>query len=414
MASNPTYCTHQELKRVYPNIDAFDTKSPVYGWTLGISDFYDSTIDIYYAANTGLITNLFIDGAITDKITYSTTEVAKLAADLDASDLSATLDTGHGIVMNDIIKIGNEYIRVLSTSGSQLVLFSTPGTNRGLFGTSAQNHSNDTSVYKIIDVGTDVADASSSGQPLSFVYDPDLDLCLLTATSNPADNLVETGEEFTSMVTQFREDASRFLDSKLDINLPQVQQKDEFGAFDYIVVRTTALIATTFLIRASDPTSEIANALMDEAQVNIDDLNSGKTSLSWQNTRDASRGVIRDVTYTTGGVRPVDTRGYWTGTFDVIKVKITTAGGNGTGKYSVWVKDGDRLGMNEGNLVVDDEIIDGDYQALSGGLQIRFGFSTPAAVAVLNDVWEIEVMGAGEHTDASGVKSVSNTRWLTR
>ena len=179
-------------------------------------------------------------------------------------------------------------------------------------------------------------------------------------------------------------------------------------------MRTTALIAATFLIRASDPTSEIANALMDEAQVNIDDLNSGKTSLSWQNTRDASRGVIRDVTYTTGGVRPVDTRGYWAGTFDVIKVKITTAGNMGTAKYSVWVKDGDKLGMNEGNLVVDDELIDGDYQNLSGGLQIRFGFSSVSALAVLNDTWEIEVMGAGEHTDASGVKSVSNTRWLTR
>ena len=32
MATAPIYCTHKELKRVYPQIDAFDTKTPIYGW----------------------------------------------------------------------------------------------------------------------------------------------------------------------------------------------------------------------------------------------------------------------------------------------------------------------------------------------------------------------------------------------
>ena len=58
------------------------------------------------------------------------------------------------------------------------------------------------------------------------------------------------------------------------------------------------------------------------------------------------------------------------------------------------------------------EKITGDYQPLTGGLQIRFAGAADDTVATANDEWEIEVMGAGEHIDASGVKSVANTRWL--
>ena len=101
-------------------------------------------------------------------------------------------------------------------------------------------------------------------------------------------------------------------------------------------------IAASFLIRATDPTNEVATALMEEAQGNIDALNTGNAALSWQTTRDASKGIIRDVSYTDGSVRPVDTRGNWGGTFDLIRVKIEAGGAlDGTATYSVWVKNSD-------------------------------------------------------------------------
>ena len=62
---------------------------------------------------------------------------------------------------------------------------------------------------------------------------------------------MEGGEEFTTMVTQFRTDASRYLDSRLDPNLPREQLKDKSGNFDYMIVRTTALIAATFMIKTN-------------------------------------------------------------------------------------------------------------------------------------------------------------------
>ena len=77
-----------------------------------------------------------------------------------------------------------------------------------------------------------------------------------------------------------------------------------------------------------------------------------------------------------------------------------------------FVKDSDKLGTNEGNQVVTAETINGDHQDLAGGLQIRFGGESNSSTATSNNEWEVEVMGAAEHIDASGVKSVQNSRWL--
>ena len=49
MATIPTYISESDLRDVYPNIDKYDAKTPVYGWvTTGVTHFYK-------AYNTGLI-----------------------------------------------------------------------------------------------------------------------------------------------------------------------------------------------------------------------------------------------------------------------------------------------------------------------------------------------------------------------
>ena len=230
------------------------------------------------------------------------------------------------------------------------------------------------------------------------------------SASNPNDKLMEAGEEFTAMVTQYRTDASRYLDSMLDPNMPKEAWKDKEGNYDYIIIRTTALIAANFMIKAHDPNSELANALMEEAMQNIENINQGKAALSWQVTRDSAQGVIRDISYTSGAIRPVDTRGDYYGTYDLIKVIITTGGVLGTAKYSVYVKDDNQL---KNDQVVTDEIISGDYQPLAGGLQIRFAGANDSSTANASgtpDEWEIEVFGAYEDVDASSGKAVKMTR----
>ena len=51
----PTYITSRDLKDVYPNIDEYDTKKPVYGWIVDSGSRY-------VAHDSGLVTILFHDG----------------------------------------------------------------------------------------------------------------------------------------------------------------------------------------------------------------------------------------------------------------------------------------------------------------------------------------------------------------
>ena len=307
----PIYCTHKELKRVFPQLDSFDNKKPVYGWT-------EVSSNKYAAHNSGLVTQCFADGE-----------------DLGPAQSAHT-------------------------------------------------------------------DLNVEGE---WFYNSAEDVLYYFSATNPNDKLMEAGEEFTAMVTQYRTDASRYLDSMLDPNMPKEAWKDKTGAYDYIIIRTTALIAANFMIKAHDPNSELANALMEEANQNIENINQGKAALSWQVTRDSAQGVVRDVVYNTAGaIRPVDTRGEWHGTYDLIKVIITVGGALGTAKYEVYTKDSTKL---KNQLSQSATVISGDYQPLAGGLEIRFAGSSNA---IADDEWEIECFGKYEDVDASSGKSVKMTR----
>tara|TARA_Y100000004_G_scaffold61785_1_gene69136 strand:+ start:890 stop:1849 length:960 start_codon:yes stop_codon:yes gene_type:complete len=317
MATAPTYCTHRELKDVFPQVDSFDTKRPLYGFTT------TDTTNLYQANNVGLITLLFFDGV-------------------------------EGTSVSDSPNANREYNYSASTDSVQVFLTTDAG-----------------------------------------------------ATLDPNDILIEAGEDFSTLITRVLANASRFLDAKLDPNLPKEQFKDKSGNYDYIIVRTTALIAATFLIRSHDPTSEVATALMEDAMGNIDALNKGSAALSWQTTGDSSKGVLRDVSYTSGSIRPVDTRGRYSGSWDLVKIIITTGGVLGTAKYSVFIKDTDKL---KNQQVVTNEIISGDYQPLAGGLEIRFAGSADNSTATVDDEWECEVVGYTEHVDNSAINSIKMTR----
>ena len=313
MATAAIYCTHKELKRVFPQLDSFDNKKSIYGWT-------EVSSNKYAAHNSGIVSQLFADGE-----------------DLGPAQSAHT-------------------------------------------------------------------DLNVEGE---WFYNSAEDVCYYYSASNPLDKLMEGGEEFTSMVTQYRTDASRYLDSMLDPNMPKEALKDKEGNFDYIIIRTTALLAANFMIKSHDPNSELASALMEEANNNIENINQGKAALSWQVSRDSSQGVVRDVTYTAGQMRPVDTRGEWSGTYDLIKVKIGTGGVLGTATYNVYIKDGDGL---KNQQVITNAVINGDYQSLAGGLEIRFAGSTDSSTATANNEWEIEVFGRNEVVDVSEGKAVKMTR----
>ena len=309
----PTYITARDLKDAYPNLDEFDTKKPIYSWTVDSGSRYVSH-------DSGLVTALFVDGA-----------------------------------------------------------------NQG----SAQANK---------------AAVDANGE---WFYDSSVDaIYYYNDTNSPDDLLMEAGEDFATLKTRVMKDASDYVDSKLDSNLPREQFLLKDGTYDYLIRRLTSLVAAFFLVKGKDPTSQIAVSLFQEAQMHIEDLNSGKAKLGYQNSGDASKGIVRKISVS-GSLNIVDTRGNYFGSYDRLKVIVTTGGAIGTAKYSVFAKDDDTL---KNNQVVTDEVINGDYQELAAGLQIRFQGSSDSSTATQNDEWEIEVTGLYEEVENASVRSVRMTR----
>lgn len=311
------YCTHRDLKDVYPNIDEFDSKVPIYGWT-------EVTDDYWRADNTGLVTKLFADG---QELGNSETS----AGDVDTQD--------------------------------------------------------------------------------EWYYDSTTDTTYLFTTNDPNTQLIESGEDFSTIITRYIENASRYLEARLDANIPRKFFKDVDGNYDYVIVRTTAQFATAFAIRSIDPASEVANVIWEEAQMAIAMINDGQTKLSNMVTSDSPEGVLTEIAYSTAStIRPVDTRGQYGGVYDRIQIKITLGGAIGVAKYSIWVRDDTGLKKNK---VVTDKVIDGGYQTVAGGLQIRFSAPTVDGsldIATVDDEWELEVFGRYEKVDSPTVSHRIMTR----
>jgi len=320
MATAQTYCTHRQLKDVFPQVDSFDSKRPIYGWeSLGNS--------IYIANNVGLTTQLFADGRELNSMQTGSTLTGYSFVINAAVDSQPDADTAEfnelsystWLTGSDTDLKAGHYIASGSASDSELMFVEAHDTStnkitvrRGALGTTITNHTTSTTFYSKYAVS----------EVYNWMYDSYSDQVLLYSSSNPNDLNMESGEDFSTLITRITANASRYLDAKLDPSLPKEQLKDKEGNYDYIIVRTTALLAAVFLIRSHDPTSEVATALMEDAQENIDSLNNGGAALSWQTTGDSSKGILRDVGTISGALRPVDTRGRWVGTFDVIKIKI--------------------------------------------------------------------------------------------
>ena len=257
------------------------------------------------------------------------------------------------------------------------------------------------------DLGAAQSSLSNVNANDEWFYDSATDaVYYYNSSSSPEDLLMEAGEDFTTLKTRVMKDASDYVDSKLDANLPREQFLLKDGTYDYLIRRLTSLVAAFFLVKGKDPTSEIAEALFQEAEMHINDLNSGKAKLSYMNTGDASQGIVRKISVS-GSLNIVDTRGNYFGSYDRLKVIVTTGGAIGTAKYSVYAKNTDGL---KNNLVLQDEIINGDYQEVAAGLQIRFQGSSDSSTATQNDEWEIEVTGVYEEVENASMRSVKMTR----
>ena len=109
VTSTIEYCTDREVLDVFPNLSGFDLKRRIFGWKSGILNFSDGAIDIYFVHNTGVVSDLFWDGAKVDELTF--TSGSSITTKLDGAMTRAAtqffVEAGHGLEGNDIVKVDN-------------------------------------------------------------------------------------------------------------------------------------------------------------------------------------------------------------------------------------------------------------------------------------------------------------------
>ena len=162
-----------------------------------------------------------------------------------------------------------------------------------------------------------------------------------------------------------------------------------------IIVRSTAIIACADLVRPFDKEKGdelMAMAMNPEGTGYLDMVRTGQIALSQDEGLAKHSGIIREVSInanSTGSV--IDVRGRPSVDWDVIKIVVSTAGTFTSGsastvKYDTFVKDDTGLKIDKSTNA---EIIDGGYQDVGHGMQVRFS----PGIYTINDEWELEISG---------------------
>ena len=268
--------------------------------------------------------------------------------------------------------------------------------------------------------GEDLGDAEANSGVVDtngeWYYDSNLDTTYyFNSSTNPIDMLMESGDDYATLVTRVAKRASRMIDSKIGYRVTDTQIKDREGNYPDIIVRAAALQSVILLLTSEDPTNPIIEPFKEELAEIVDGINSGTiVILGNQRTMDAAKGIIREVSVNANSdLRPVELTGHYSGSaYELLKVYIDTSEGGvlGTTKMTVKGKDSTKL---KNIVLIDSEIITGDYQSLGlSGMKIRWSGDNDAAITTATDEYEIEIFG--HNLDSSTPGQVGNIKMTRR
>ena len=287
-------------------------------------------------------------------------------------------------------------------------------------GTSNLYLSRDTGlVTQLFADGEDLGDAEANSGVVDtngeWYYDSNLDtVYYFNSATNPIDMLMESGDDFATLITRVAKRSSRMIDSKIGYRVTDTQIKDREGNYPDIIVRAASLQSVILLLTSEDPTNPIIEPFKEELAEIVDGINSGTiVILGNQRTMDAAKGIIREVSVSASSdLLPVELKGNYSGTtYELLKVYIDSGEGGVIGTTKMTVKGKSSTALKSETLV-DSEIITGDYQSLGvSNMYIRWSGDNDAAITTAADEYEIELFG--HSLDSSTPGQVGNIK-MTR
>jgi hypothetical protein len=399
------YCSHRDVKDVYPNIDDSDSKTRLFTFTeQDAGQTTNNDVDMYIHPNSGLVTNLYRDNNDlgSGKQTIATSQISLIDEELTIGDTRINVANYVNFVSSHLtyIKIDDEIMYVTDVQNSSPDYIDVV---RGRLGTTATTHTDATPAYQHFM-------PSSDGQ---WLYDSDNDFVVMsvTNTTNPTDNLMEAGEDWATLIDRMIVNCSMEVSAMLDARFPRPIPKSfqyakatdgsDEPEYDYILVRATALLVVHHLLVSKSPMSEEAMSFKEELDNIVEKLNKGTLKLGFEIDSSDTSGDIIEVKKV-GSMQLAETSGEWYGqSYDRLKLKCTRSGVYGYAKVDIsYYGNGKIYGSTKEGVLVN-----GALQDILLGLWVRFEGNS----MTINDEWHIVVRNFSQKNSNSGIRSIRAT-----
>ncbi len=248
-----------------------------------------------------------------------------------------------------------------------------------------------------------------------YSYTAGTDTITIFTTTDPNDDQrVELAEDKTVFIDQQLINAAQELDGMMDGRFSRPLQKNYLDnaagidpEYDYSIIRVNCLLCAKNLLIAAREYDEAERIYSQVTNIEgtgiVDRINSGKDKLSFEIEASSSQGEILQINWTDHKLKLVQVYGQWSGIpYEVIKVKVTSAGAIGAGEFTVYTSNSEGLFQAESGPY----IITGALQEIGGGLRVRFA-GADAEESALNDEWRIHVYNYAMKETNAGIKSVN-------
>tara|TARA_Y100001972_G_scaffold97856_1_gene120995 strand:- start:14646 stop:15617 length:972 start_codon:yes stop_codon:yes gene_type:complete len=244
---------------------------------------------------------------------------------------------------------------------------------------------------------TKVSDTPNADNEFKYTESSDSVDVFLASSSVSAFNssVIEAGQDWEDLKTRVTKEQADYMRSYLNRPIYKRSNSNYQGAsgrpYDFVVIRCNALLTCVDLIRSQDPerAAELEELVLGEDGL-LTRLKRKELVMSNEVSYRSESGVISEISVngsTTGYIEDIKMHTPPSVDYDEVRVVISTAGTFTPGsassvKYDVFIKNDQGLRMHK---AVDAEVINGDYQPLAYGAQIRF----QAGVYTLNDEFSI-------------------------
>mgnify|MGYP001181469583 FL=1 len=235
-------------------------------------------------------------------------------------------------------------------------------------------------------------------------YDSDTDALYVYSLIDPDEVVYEASEDWATVKQRVVNEQADHIRSFINRPIFKRTKAEDQGAasrnYDFVLINANAGLACAALISSQDPDKAMEiyeRYISPDGDGMLDRLKRGDYALWHEATNELNEGRVVPVSVNASSTGYIaDTKVYALPKvdYDDVRVKITQAGTFTSGsassvKYSVYIKNDDGLAMMN---VVEDEVINGDYQSLAYGMEIRWS----EGVYTLNDEYSIIVVGQPE------------------